>query len=185
MTLPRYIPTRLGEAGAREAKGCFAQPSLGLESQYKDDSGAWKIKAFPVIPGQQTGQQITPLQVNVVSVPQDYDTGIGGVNETTYSLVFGFFFPPNVVMFDVGANSHLDHIYALRDWLATGGSWAARLGRTVEASPIEDPDSAGTSLGSLIGFQWSEPRMTVGNAAIFVPVLVTYQTREDSRGVKR
>jgi hypothetical protein len=165
IVLQREIPTRLLEACHREAVACFTQ--LG----YGD-----RIYPFPLL----TNDTVTARRINLVNVPPDYAIGVGGVSETEYTIESLFFFPRDAIAFKTGGFSYLDEVTLWRRWLFTGGTTPNKNGR------IADPDYPGTQpnqfLATPIRFAWLAPKPARDNAAIEVPVHVTFTTSEDAFG---
>jgi hypothetical protein len=180
VTLPRSTATRLLEACYREAVACLAQPELGIASDYKLANGDWKVFPFALL----EGEIAQAYQINIVVMPFEYNQGVGAVNTTMLDVTFYFHFPVNIRTFQVGigANSYLDHVCALRDWLFRGGTWADRAGVDLPSAPIEDPDSANRELAHLVHFGWDVPFMMPNKAALVVPAGALWETRETARG---
>jgi hypothetical protein len=173
MALSRYVPTRLLQACAAEAKACLEQAALGLTDTY-GGTGKLRVYPYPLMPS----GQIIPYQINIMLRPAFHEAGVGAVNHTRYDVEFDFFFPVNALQFADDGNSYWDHVYALRDWLYAGGTWPNQSGR------IEDPDNAGQSIGTLEKFDVSDISPAPGNSAFVVPVICTFDTRETARGAR-
>jgi hypothetical protein len=181
VSLPRAIPTRLLEACDREAKACLAQAALGLEADYKAADGSWKVFPYALLEGESAVQ----YQINIVVTPSSYEQGVGAINMTFLDVNWFFHFPVLIRTFTVGvgANTYLDHVWALRRWLMLGGTWAARISVAMKAAPIEDPDHSGESLGSLIRWEVGDPFVhPKSKGVLVVPVGTTWETRESSTG---
>ncbi|HSY50400.1 MAG TPA: hypothetical protein VLC46_16430 [Thermoanaerobaculia bacterium] len=171
MSLPRCIRTRLLEALWTETKNCFARDELGLAEAY--GGSAPRIYAHPLKPG----DSITPRQINIVTVPINFTEGTGGVTDSVYEYEILFTFPIQTIYYTPGENSYLCEIDALRYWLYAGGSVPNRNGR------LADPDNPGAKINNNI-VRWAEGgwRVAPGNAGVEVPVVISFETREDATG---
>jgi len=159
------------EALWTETKNCFARTELGLASAY--GGAAPRIFAQPLKPS----ESIVPRQINIVSVPLSYERGTGGVTDSTYDYEILFTFPIANIFYTPGSNSYLDEVDALRYWLFAGGSAPNRNAR------LQDPDNPGTFINNNI-IRWAEGgwRVAAGNAGVEVPVVISFETREDATG---
>ncbi len=163
IALRREIPTRLLEACYREAVALFEPLGLG-----------YRVLPYPLM---DAGGISGARQINIVNVPPDYEIGVGGVSDTEYTIEFCFFFPRSIVQFAPGANSYLDEITLLRRWLFAGGTKPNQNGR------LADPDDESQTINtSITKFTWLRPQVSRNDAAIEVPVHVTFSTRETAAG---
>ncbi len=162
IALRREIPTRLLEACVREARALFEPLALG-----------YRVFPYPAMIGAErfTGAR----QINVVNVPPDYEIGVGGISTTEYTIEFAFYFPRAIMVFQTGNTSYLDEITLLRRWLHAGGTVPNRNGR------LADPDHPGQFINTDIKkFTWMRPTIQREEAAIEIPVHVTFGCREDA-----
>jgi hypothetical protein len=175
MSLPRSIRTRLLESLWTEIVNWVAQSSIGLDALYGGPTDR-RIYPFPLLPWESTA----PRQINITPAPFLFQEDVGGVTDTTYDFEIDFLFPVNIAKFVAGGNSYLDDIDSLRTWLLVGGSANNKSGR------LKDPDNPGQFLNNAL-VKWHEGHAAVtktGNAALELPIIVGYETRENRAGVR-
>ncbi len=182
MSLKRHIRTRCLEALWKETVACFGREDLGLRELYgfasTDDPDTKEPRIYPyaILPM----EDVAPRQINISIAPFLFQQGVGGISDTTYDYEVTFIFPSKLFRHVAGSNSYLDEMMELRTWLYAGGSVPNKNGR------LQDPELPGQLINNeIVKWQEQPARYAAGSAGVEVPIIIGFQSREDSAGDRR